>query len=342
MIKLMKKFLFILIILFLVFLYTLYSLNKTTNYTNQDIEIQKGSSLNSISQLLKKEKFIKSSLFFRLISKKENSSTSFQAGHYNIPLHLSSYEIHNFLLKGPIKSVQEVKVTIKERLSLRETALELEKKEAIKDHREFISLATNKTFINSLDIGIDNLETLEGFLYPETYQFIHLDSAESVIKRMVNLFKVKMLEIDPNYRNVENLYEKIILASIIEIERRVEGEAPIMASVFYSRIEIGMPLQSDATVTYVKKEILNKEHEKRMYNKDYKIDSPYNTFINKGLPPTPITSPSFYPLKGAFFPAQTDYLYFVVNDLEKGTNEFNSDYEKHLQGRDKYVKKYFS
>ncbi len=125
------------------------------------------------------------------------------------------------------------------------------------------------------------------------------------------------------------LEEVVNMASIIEKEAVLDKDRPLIASVFYNRLKIGMPLQSDATIQYIfdeRKQIVT-------YN-DLKIDSPYNTYINKGLPPTPISNPGIKSIKAALYPEKTDYLYFVATI--DGGNNYSTNYQDHL----KYVKEY--
>ena len=119
------------------------------------------------------------------------------------------------------------------------------------------------------------------------------------------------------------------LASIVEKEAILDKDRPIIASVFYNRLEIGMPLQSDATIQYI-----FKERKKIVTYKDLEIDSPYNSYKNKGLPPTPISSPGIESIKATLYPKKTDYLYFVAK--MDGGNNYSKNYEDHL----KYVKEY--
>ena len=119
------------------------------------------------------------------------------------------------------------------------------------------------------------------------------------------------------------------LASIVEKEAVLDEDRPIIASVFYNRLKIGMPLQSDATIQYI-----FKERKKIVTYKDLEIDSPYNSYKNKGLPPTPIASPGIKSIEATLYPEKTEYLYFVANI--DGGNNYSTNYEDHL----KYVKEY--
>ena len=161
----------------------------------------------------------------------------------------------------------------------------------------------------------------EGYLYPETY-FIPESYDE---KAILNIFLKEFLKKFPveNYPDKDEFYQKLIMASILEREAAVESEKPIMASVFYNRIAKNMTLSADSTVNFV----FNYE-KKRIYYKDLKVDSPYNTYKNKGLPPAPICNPTVSSVEAAYHPADTEYLFFVTKG--GGEHFFSKTYKEHL------------
>ena len=132
-----------------------------------------------------------------------------------------------------------------------------------------------------------------------------------------------------------SLNEIIVIASIIERECKVDSERPLVASVIYNRLDKGMALQMCSTVQYV----LGKQKEV-LTIADTKIESPYNTYINAGLPPGPIASPGMAAIKAALAPADTDYLYFVVSEKLDGTSNFSATYDKFLKDKAAYDKAY--
>ena len=161
----------------------------------------------------------------------------------------------------------------------------------------------------------------EGYLYPETY-FIPESYDE---KAILNIFLKEFLRKFPveNYPDKDEFYQKLIMASILEREAAVESEKPIMASVFYNRIAKNMTLSADSTVNFV----FNYE-KKRIYYKDLEVDSPYNTYKNKGLPPGPICNPTVSSVNAAYNPADTEYLFFVTKG--GGEHFFSKTYKEHL------------
>ena len=143
-------------------------------------------------------------------------------------------------------------------------------------------------------------------------------------EEMLKLFKknyTEELQKKQKERNM-TLQEVVNLASIVEKEAVIDEDRPIIASVFYNRLDKDMPLQSDATLQYI-----FEERKKSMTYNDLKIDSPYNTYIQKGLPPTPIANPSIKSIKAVLEPSDTDYLYFVASI--DGGNVYSKTYEEH-------------
>lgn len=184
-------------------------------------------------------------------------------------------------------------------------------------------------------IGLTGLKSAEGFLFPDTYKFYKGVSTRNVFENMVELFFSQLELIDPNYKKIplDELQEKIIMASIIEKEVRLRNESRKVAGVFYNRIKIGMKLQSCATIQYV----LGKPKE-QLLETDLFIDHPYNTYIYRGLPPGPIGNPGYKALEAAFYPEKHDYIFFVVKDPAKGSHHFSVTYEEHLQAQARYKK----
>ena len=164
----------------------------------------------------------------------------------------------------------------------------------------------------------------EGKLFPETYRFSKDYPAELIVDYMTETFFEKLEEIYPEYPEMDEAQfnRKIILASIVEREYRDPDEASKIASVFINRIEKGMYLGSCATVVYVLTEELGRAHPEKLLYRDLEVESPYNTYINRGLPPGPICNPGEIALNAAFHPDETDYLYFLLEDPEEGRHSF--------------------
>ncbi|MCX8114997.1 MAG: endolytic transglycosylase MltG, partial [Burkholderiaceae bacterium] len=151
--------------------------------------------------------------------------------------------------------------------------------------------------------------SLEGYLFPKTYSFARGSSAEVVLKTMLEQFDKEIGALDLERAQAEgfSLHEVVTMASIIEREAALDRERPLIASVIRNRLERGMPLEIDATVEYVLP-----GNRFRLRYRDLKIDSPYNTYRVRGLPPGPIASPGLASLTAAIEPAKTDFLYYVL------------------------------
>jgi UPF0755 protein len=167
------------------------------------------------------------------------------------------------------------------------------------------------------------LSDWEGLLFPDTYEFNREVRPEAVLQRMASTMEQRVASID--WSGWEALgydqYEGIIVASMIETEVRVDEERPIVSSVIYNRLELGMALEIDATVLYA----LGTDDPAQFNNE---VDSPYNTYRNTGLPPTPIAAPSRASLEAAAAPDETPYLFYVLTD-ETGRHAFAETLEEH-------------
>ena len=214
------------------------------------------------------------------------------------------------------------------------------------------------------DIALDypikqNPAGLQGYLFPDTYNFNKpLDdsfsdsqaNAEIIVRAMADRFFDVLDEVDPTWVGLtpSQLHEKITLASIVEREYRVPEEAPMIAAVFNNRIIEGMPLQSCATVVYTIEETAPGRrfqdeylrYNRRIFERYLEIDSLYNTYVNEGLPPGPISNPGRISIESVFFPAESDALFFVVKDPVAGTHTFSRNYDDHLNARELYLQQF--
>ena len=214
------------------------------------------------------------------------------------------------------------------------------------------------------DIALDypikrNPQGLQGYLFPDTYNFEKpLDESFSdsetiagiIVRAMADRFFNVLDEVDPTWKGLtpSQLHEKITLASIVEREYRVPEEAPMIAAVFNNRIIEGMPLQSCATVVYTIEETapgrpFQDEYlrfNRRIFERYLEVDSSYNTYVNGGLPPGPISNPGRVAVESVFFPAESDALFFVVKDPAAGTHTFSRNYDDHLNARESYLNQF--
>lgn len=221
---------------------------------------------------------------------------------------------------------EQVHVSIPEGLTISKIAERLEAAE-ICSAKEFASACRDENFLR--EIGIP-FKSAEGYLFPDTYSFVANSAAKSCVRSMVRNF----FERTSGIRNfagasAERRNQIVILASIVEREYRAADEAPLIASVFSNRIKNRIGLYSCATVEYVITEILGRPHPDIITFDDLKIESPYNTYLNEGLPPAPISNPGLVALSAAANPAQSDFFYFRLMDEAEGRHVFTKTLEEH-------------
>lgn len=295
------------------------------------VEIPNGATLTKVSSILEENKLIKNKVLFKVVSKFKEDNNGVKAGKYLLSQKYSNSEILDILISGKTYN-DGIKVTIPEGSTYKEVIKYLTNKkigkaevyeELINNPKEFYD---KYKFLDEKDIT-----TLEGFLYPDTYYFEKDMSEKDVISAMLKRFsEVYTPELKEKQKKMGLTLQQVInMASIIEKEAVKDVDRPKIAGVFYNRLEIGMPLQSDATIQYI-----FDERKHIVSYSDLKIDSPYNSYLNKGLPPTPISNPGIKSIEAALEPEDNDYLYFVAT--VDGGNNYSKTYDEHL----KYVKEY--
>lgn len=300
--------------------------------TPAEFIISSGESAYGVGARLAQHGYIRSELFFKLIAKIRKAPI--QKGCYEVVDGDSALRIYSRFANGRQKMVQ---FTVPEGRTLNQTAQIIED-QGICDRVDFLAAA--ETHFDSGLIS-NHAASVEGFLFPDTYTVPAHSDAELVVEAMVNRSREVIDSFPLSGRlSRSQLYERIVLASIVEKEYRALHEAPLIASVFLNRLRTGMKLQSCATVVYVITEIQEKPHPSRLFYKDLDINNPYNSYRFRGLPPGPICSPGETALNAVFNPAESDYLYFVVKDLETGEHFFSSDLAQHEKGRLDYVNRY--
>jgi UPF0755 protein len=304
---------------------------RVENSHSAVLEVRGGESARSVGNRLEEAGLIRSRYFWDLLARwrKEYIKT----GTYRLELPASSIQLYSVLVSG--KQLL-LRVTIPEGSTRKKTARILEEA-GVCSASGFLAASEDKPFIESLRIPS---ETLEGYLYPDTYLFPPNYSAQLVIKAMTDTFFSRLEGAYPGVFELspEEIHQKLILASIVEREYRVDEEAPLMAGIFFNRLDIGMALQSCATVEYVITEIQGRPHPEVLYTRDTEIRDPYNTYVRPGLPPGPISSPGAVALKAAFEPESSDYLYFRLLDPATGRHYFSRTFDDHIRAGALYVK----
>jgi len=291
---------------------------KNANLEPVIVEIEKGDSIFRIAKKLKERGLIKSELIFILKAFKTGAYNKIKAGEYAFYPYQSIEEILTYLKEG---KVYLHKITIPEGTTLWQIADILEKNKICKSE-SFLSLAENSKVAESF--GLPG-PTLEGYLYPDTYFFHKNTPPEVVIKTMVENFWKHWKKFEKIAEKQKMPLKKVItLASIVEKEAFYSEEKPVIAAVYLNRLKKRMPLQADPTINYALKDF------RRLTYKDYYlVKSPYNTYLNSGLPPTPICNPGEESIRAVLFPAKVPYLYFVAKG--DGSHYFSKTYKEHLE-----------
>ncbi|HQY57805.1 MAG: endolytic transglycosylase MltG [Nitrospira sp.] len=291
--------------------------------------IPEGSTFQQVANILKQEQLIRSRSAFLLLGKTRDIDRKIRPGEYELDASMSPQDILAKLLAGRVVLHP---VTIPEGYSLTQIA-EVLAAQQVTDTKDFTKLVRDRTFISSLGIEADSLE---GYLFPETYSFPRQTKAKEVIKAMVDgLHRVWGAELQEQAARMKlSLHQVLTLASVIEKETGAKDERELIAAVFHNRLRKKIPLQSDPTVIYGLPAF-----DGNIHKRDLSVPSPYNTYRVQGLPPGPIASPGAQSLRAALFPAQASYLYFVSRN--DGTHQFSSTLAEHNQAVEKYQKQYF-
>jgi len=325
----MRFFVFFVIFLFiLAFLFPLSNKNKVVY-----LPFRKGETLNDFSKKLKENKVIRFELFFKALIKISGKDKNIRSGIYRFVYNQGEILAFIEILTQKPKPL-EVKITIFEGLNSFQIAKLL--KENLKiNEKNFLSLVNDSLFINELSKKFEklkNLKSLEGFLFPETYVFFEGENEKFIIEKLVQTFFDKIKPFDSLFNNSKlKFYDIIILASIVEKEALYEDEKPLIASVYLNRLKKNMPLQANPTLAYILKTNTYWLNEEAL-----KYDSPYNTYLYLGLPPTPICSPSLSSILSVLKPKETNYLFFVAN--KDGRHLFSRTYEEHIRNIKKVKK----
>jgi UPF0755 protein len=295
------------------------------------VVVEKGEGVSSLSKSLEERKVIRSAFAFQILAKVYGDEL--KAGTYYVEAGSGSADILTMLVQG--RQVER-KVTIPEGFTIRQVAELLEKKSFCKK-ADFLAACKDLTLIAKHGITAD---TVEGYLYPDTYRFPLEYPARDIAEKMVDTFFEKLAQNVPESAALSPraLHQAVVLASIVEREYRAKDEAPLIASVFLNRVAKRMPLESCATVVYVITEVKGRKHPNRVFYEDLEIDNPYNTYLYPGLPPGPIANPGMTAVSAALRPAKTDYLYFVLNAPGDDRHHFSATWREHSAAANAYVK----
>lgn len=301
-------------LIFILFVTAIYFPLDENSAAQKVVTILSGTNAREIVDVLEKNEIIrKNNYTFRILTKLMKLEDHLKYGEYSLSPSMNMLQILDKLVKGEVITY---KITIPEGFTSTQIAELLDKKE-VAEKEVFLKLVKDSEKIS------------EGYLFPDTYEVPKKYGAEKMVKTMLSNFNQIAIENKFTDRAEEigfSLEKIIILASIIEKEAKFSDEKNKVSSVFYNRLKIGMKLQSCATIQY----ILG-EPKERLDENDLKIDSPYNTYLYKGLPPGPICNPGLDSIMAALEPEEGDYLFFILG--ENGRHIFSRNYEEHLKNK---------
>jgi UPF0755 protein len=296
--------------------------NQTYTGPDKTFEVRNGDTFGKINQRLFNDGLIQDKRLFHYYAKYKNVMTKFRAGNFTIPRGSNMSQVLETLVYGQPNLTS---ITIPEGKNMYEIAKMLDTA-GITTEKEFLEAVQHPDLISKLEIQANSLE---GYLYPETYRFAPNTPARSVAKSMIDLFveKTKTLSFDHPFLNKHQI---IILASVVEKETGAKIERPLIAGVFTNRLKKRMRLQSDPTTVYG----IWSRYQGNIRKADLLELTPYNTYKIPALPQGPISNPSFEAILAVLVPEKHDYLYFVSKN--DGTHIFSQTYEDHEKAVDNY------
>ncbi len=288
------------------------------------VHIKRGLGAADVAYLLAGHGYIRYPTVFGIHLVLTGQTDRLQSGYYEISSDMSVPQIIQRLTEGPHAAAN---LTIPEGLTIAQIA-ELVETTLLVKADDFKAKATAQAVKNRLGVQLPpTAASAEGYLFPETYRFELGTNPSTIVNRMVEEFRQRFMipvwQATPPAERWGRLHEVVTLASLVEEEAKVDEERPVIAGVLLNRLKQGMKLQCDATVQYALP-----ERKARLTREDLKMQSPYNTYLHKGLPPGPISNPGLPSLQAALKPAQTPYLYYVARG--DGTHIFSRTYQEHL------------
>lgn len=286
-----------------------------------EIEVVQGEGSSSIADTLKRNGVIGNKTIFKVYARLGGNHI-FQKGKHDLSASMGYSGIIKSLEGAP--KVKEHKVLIKEGLEVLEIA-DILQKEGLVNRDTFISLAESGSFDYGFLKNTTGKIKLEGYLFPDTYHFSENEDEKDIINIMLKNFEEKVVPLYNESGADMSLDDVVNLASIVEREAASDEEKPLIASVFLNRMKIGQRLESDSTLQY-----MSSEKKEFLSISETKDDDPYNTYSHEGLPPGAISSPGLDSIKAVLYPADSNYLYFILSE-DKSHSVFSETFEEHLQ-----------
>lgn len=309
------------------------SIATYTSDTQVVFTVKSGESKDTIISNLYEQHLLDSKIYTKIIVKKNNYA--FYAGDFGLSESMSDREVLK-IISSPTSNIDTSRqFLITEGATVYDIAGNLAKFTTADDTRQEIldywsdpkvlnTIINNYDFVSEDILNEDILYPLEGYFFPATYKIADDASLESITKLFLDTMQDRLAEVDLSGTSLST-HEVLTLASVVERETLLDSDKPIAAEVFYNRIEAKMPLQSDITVLYAMQ-----QHKEQVLYEDLKYDSPYNTYVNKGLPPGPISTVSLGSINAVVNPDDNNYLYFFA-DQETGKLYFSETLEEHQE-----------
>ena len=304
--------------------FLLFDKHPTGNWDGKLVLVPKGSPLPEVVGTLREGGVLPHPLAFRALVLLTFSGRRLHYGEYAFTTPPSAFEAWRRLVRG---DVIKYEVTVHPGMNLYDVAKLLEEKNLV-TAETFLAAAASPAVLRRLEIPG---ESAEGYLFPESYIFVKPVTPEEILEFMVRQFRRNVLP-DAEKRAKEaglSLHQAVTIASIIEKETGVEEEKPIVSAVIRNRLDLGMPLQMDPTVIYGVKRF-----DGTVTRKDLREEGPYNTYLNRGLPPGPIANPGPAALVAALTPSKAEYLYFVSNN--DGSHTFSRTLPEHNRAVERF------
>lgn len=307
------------------FAYSIYG-DRSHPSSAVQVIVPRGSTFRDVAGLLGSNAVIANPALFRLFAKIRRADTSVHAGGFRFAPHQTQAEVLAQLQSGGAQIATWV--TIPEGFTAKQIAQRLQENR-LGDASAYAAAFLHDTIV----AGGTRTRNLEGFLFPSTY-LIPDDATPAVVEKIMASQFLK--ELPPDARALAkrlgfDVPQIVTIASLVEREAKADDERPLMAGVYYNRLKLGMPLEVDATIEYA----LPEHHDVITYA-DLRLDSPYNTYLHAGLPPTPIANPGLPSLQAAFHPKASPFLYYVYKGnghhvFAKTLSEQNANVAKYLK-----------
>lgn len=299
------------------------------------VVIPAGSGSAQIAQLLEQQGLIRDARMFSYYLKYKEQGSKFQAGEYEMTPGITLDAIIDMLNKGLIVKEQGIKLTVPEGYTVRQIADKVSQQFGL-DPTLFLQTAGQYTgYTAKVFQHIPNNpqlhNKLEGYLFPETYEWKKDIKLEELIDAMMLELDKKLALLPKDWQQKmeaqgQSFHQMLTIASLIEREVALDEERPLVSSVIQNRLKKGMALQIDATIQYM----FDKPKE-RLFEKDLQLESPYNSYLHPGLPPGPIASPSLASIQAAIYPADSNYMFYVTKKDGSKAHLFAETYEQHQQ-----------